>query len=199
VAFAGSELNLEGALVTAHNLLLFQRGNGKKSSALQPLNAIGQLPLLDFTRWLDEAGPAPDLTHILRVDLGAHDGVPFGFTDATLQADASIAFLACAEDSLDAVQDGRVLSCLFGILDDHDLAHGAPRATFTTIEHASGRSCTLKLEGIEAHPNESGVFDVVADVDDAATPALGAVLRVGRRGRSAADGDAARPAGDVMR
>jgi hypothetical protein len=39
----------------------------------------------------------------------------------------------------------------------------------------------LKLEGIDADPDDPLRFDVVADVDDPAAPALGATLELRRR------------------
>jgi uncharacterized protein DUF6929 len=170
-AFAGSELNLEGALVSADTLELFQRGNGASSGSLHPVNAVGSLPLPEFLRWLADAGPVPRLSRIVRVDLGMLDGVRFGFTDATwLKAD-SLAILACAESSPDATQDGPVGGVRFGVL-------CAGRARVTDIVDTQGRRCRCKLEGIAPHRSIKGSFDVVADVDRTDQPAWGAVLRV---------------------
>jgi len=176
VAFSGSELNLEGALVSPRGLELFQRGNGAMSGSLRPVTAIGTLPLTAFLRWLDGPGPVPELTRIVRVELGRARGVPFSFTDATSRADGVIAFLACAEDSPDAVRDGEVLGCRFGLLDS-----GGVRVV--DILNSQGEPCALKLEGIEAHPDDGSAYDVVADMDRPDTPALGAVLAVRLRKR----------------
>jgi hypothetical protein len=170
-AFSGSELNLEGALVSADTLELFQRGNGAASGALDPVNAVGSLPLPAFLRWLAGAGPVPSLSSIVRVDLGMQGGVRFGFTDATWLRGDSIAVLACAESSPDVTQDGPVGGVRFGIL-------CAGRARVTDIVDTQGGRCRWKLEGIAPHPSIPGSFDVVADVDRTDQPAWGAVLRV---------------------
>src|SRR5690606_296181 len=43
--FAGSELNLEGAVVTRQQLRLFQRGNGAPAGDRAAINAVGDLDL----------------------------------------------------------------------------------------------------------------------------------------------------------
>lgn len=173
-AFSGSELNVEGAVVSGAALRLFQRGNGRGSDAVRAVNAVGDLALPDFLRWLDGGAPAPALTRIVRVDLGDERGVPLGFTDATLLGDGDVAFLACAERSPDVTRDGEVLACRLGVLSEGS-------AKLIDIVDAEGRACTLKLEGIEALGDDGQSFDVVADVDSHDRPALGAVLQVTAR------------------
>ena len=168
-AFSGSELNVEGAVVQDDRLRLFQRGNGKVSDGVQPRSAVGDIALPQFLAWLDASAPAPQLQRILGVDLGHFNGVPLGFTDATLLASGVIAFLACAERSPDVTRDGEVLACRLGFLSD-----GSARSI--DIVDDAGAPCTLKLEGIEVRPDDDETFDVVADVDRHDRPALGAVL-----------------------
>jgi len=85
-------------------LKLVQRGNGAPSSRGLPVNAIGELPLAPFSNWLDGAAPGPPaLVRITRCALGSHAGAPLSFTDAAPCADGSIACLASAEASPDAV------------------------------------------------------------------------------------------------
>jgi hypothetical protein len=170
-AFSGSQLNVEGAVVQNGWLRLFQRGNGKSSGELQPVNAIGDLPLSSFLAWLDADAAAPALARVSRVDLGSTSGVPLGFTDATVLANGDIAFLACAERSPDVTRDGEVLACRVGIL------HGDSARLFDIIDE-NGAPCVLKLEGIEVRPDDDERFDVVADVDCHDRPALGAVLQL---------------------
>ena len=169
--FAGSELNLEGALVRGNALELFQRGNGAATAELAAVNAVGTLALDQFSSWLDHGGPVPELQRIVQVDLGQLGGVRLTFTDATLANDGSVAFLACAEDSQDAIQDGQVLGSRFGML-------GSDRVRLVDIVDARGAPCLLKLEGLHAHAHDPACFDVVADMDHPGQPALGAVLRL---------------------
>jgi hypothetical protein len=171
VAFSGAELNLEGAVISGEMMRLFQRGNGTTSVGLEPVNAVGSLPLDSFLRWLDGGGPVPPLVQITQVELGLKDGTRFGFTDATARPDGSIVFLAAAEESPSAVADGAVLGSLLGILDGDG-------AQLLPIVDDSGSGCALKLEGIQVRANDPSTFDVVADGDRSDEPALGAELRL---------------------
>jgi hypothetical protein len=163
--FAGSELNLEGALVVHGVLRLFQRGNGAPRGELLPINATADLPLDAFLAWLDEPKrKAPELENIAHHDLGMISGVPFGFTDAALAHDGRVAFIASAEGSPDTVRDGEVLGCRFGLIDGDDV-----RITPVLDEH--GAPSKLKLEGLETQLGEPLSFDVVADMDAPAEPA----------------------------
>ncbi|MEW5723637.1 MAG: hypothetical protein AB1896_11060 [Thermodesulfobacteriota bacterium] len=171
-AFSGSELNLEGALVIGDRVRLFQRGNGAPTAELQPVDATGDLPLESFLSWLDRSEAAPQLERIRRYDLGSVGGVRYGFTDAALIPDGRVAFLACAEDSPDALQDGTVLGSRFGVI-------GRDEARITDIMDETGRPAKLKLEGIEwLEDGQGGSFVVVADMDHPEEPALLGRLRV---------------------
>ncbi|HEX7080582.1 MAG TPA: hypothetical protein VF329_06175 [Gammaproteobacteria bacterium] len=169
-AFAGAQLNIEGAVVAGDRLLLFQRGNGALRGGREPVNAVGALALEGFVRWLDGRGPPPPLLDVTPFDLGEIDGSPLGFTDAAATADGRIAVIACAEDSPDALTDGPVLGCRFGWLEPGGELRTAP-------VRECGRE-PLKLEGIESRPGTLGEFDVVADGDRPLEPALLARLRV---------------------
>jgi len=166
-----ARLNIEGAVIQGDWLRLLQRGNGKRHRA--PWNAILDLALAKFIGWLDGRNELPPVRRILELDLGAIDGVPFGFTDAAVAADGRLAFLACAEDTADVVSDGPVLGCRFGWLDTDD-----QRAAMTAVVDADGQPTGLKLEGIESRANDAAVFDVVADMDRADEPAQIAELVV---------------------
>jgi hypothetical protein len=171
VAFSGSELNIEGAVIKDQQLLLFQRGNGARRGDCVPINAIGALSLVEFCAWLDEGASVPRLKTVTRVDLGEIDGVKLGFTDATATPGGQIAILACAEDSPDAIRDGPVLGCRIGMLEQRDLR-------MIDIVDALGNRITFKLEGIEWRPGSELDFDVVADMDRPAEPARLGRLRI---------------------
>jgi len=171
--FAGSELNLEGALVMGPWLRLLQRGNGARKNGREPVNAVGDLDLSAFLAWLDGHAPLPALEAILEVDLGTTGTATFGFTDATLLPDGRLGFVACAEASPDAIQDGEVSGTRFGILEGEDIY-------VTDIVDPAGQPIRLKLEGIEARLDEPGMFDVVVDMDRPDEPAQWGSLRVTR-------------------
>jgi hypothetical protein len=164
----GAELNIEGAVIQGDRLRLFQRGNGAHGRSG---SMVFDVDLARLLRWLAGRGSVPDVMDVLEVDLGAIDGLPFGFTDAAATDGGRIAFLACAEDSADARSDGPVLGCLFGWLSDTD-------ARVTDVIESDGRATRLKLEGIEPRPGATGEFDVVADMDRADQPAWLAELSV---------------------
>jgi hypothetical protein len=171
-AFAGSELNIEGAIVVGSRIRLFQRGNGAAAGGVAPVHAVGDLELEDVVDWIDRAAHAPRLCAVLGVDLGELGGVPLGFTDAATLPDGRAVFLAAAEDSPDTYRDGQVLGARIGLLDgDHCL--------LAEILDEDGRSTELKLEGIDLiGTTASGAleFVVVADMDDPELPAVVARL-----------------------
>lgn len=173
-AFSGSELNVEGAVVMGERLRLVQRGNGAVRGDRVAVDALGDVELEAFVRWLDGRGPCPGVVAVACFDLGGSarpgGGTRFTFTDATVLADGRLAFVACAEASPDTYRDGEVVGCRFGIVDGNDVR------TCDVLE-ASGGPTRLKLEGIEAR-SEAGRFDVVVDMDRPHEPALLAELRV---------------------
>ena len=164
-SFAGSELNIEGALVIGDALRLFQRGNGARARGLEPVNATLDLRLGEFNDWLVTGSALPAPSNIVQYDLGLAGDVPITFTDATLMADGRVAFLACAEASPDTYHDGEVIGVRFGISD-------GPNVRLGPIVNPDGSPSTLKLEGIERRPGSERSFDVVADMDRPDEPAL---------------------------
>jgi Family of unknown function (DUF6929) len=167
----GARLNIEGAVVQGEWLRLLQRGNGKRG--FEPWNAILDVPVDKFVGWLDGRHPFPPVRRIFEVHLGAVEGVPFGFTDAAVTDDGRVAFLACAEDTEDALSDGPVMGCRFGWLDADNQA-----VVMTTVVDHDGQPTHLKLEGIEVRTGGGMVFDVVADMDRGDEPAQIAELVV---------------------
>jgi len=167
----GARLNIEGAVVQGHWLRLLQRGNGKRG--FEPWNAILDVSLEKFVGWLDSRNPFPPVRRIFEVHLGDVAGVPFGFTDAAVTNDGRVAFLACAEDTEDALSDGPVMGCRFGWLAADDQS-----VVMTDIVDGDGQPTRLKLEGIETRAGNGNVFDVVADMDRGDEPAQIAELNV---------------------
>lgn len=164
VDFSGSELNIEGAVLVGDVLRFFQRGNGAVAHERKPINATADVKLDAFLRWLDADGPMPPLERIITYELGAVDGVPWTFTDATVVGE-QVVFVGAAEASPDTYRDGEVVGACVGLL-------GPGGARVFPVVDESGALVKIKLEGIEYRPGTSWVFDVVADVDNPDVPAL---------------------------
>ena len=160
-AFSGSELNVEGAIVDGDRLRLFGRGNGAPRDGIFPVNATCELDLTLFLAHLlaPDRQPPPAPVNVMRYDLGTLGGVALGFTDATLWRGETL-YTAAAEESPDAVRDGRVVGSAVGTL-DHD---GATR--WAPLMDRSGRLFEAKVEGVVASRDASDRLFVVVDADD---------------------------------
>lgn len=165
VSFAGADLNVEGAVVVANELLLFQRSSSESGDPEPGVNAIGALALGTVLSWLDEDGPVPALLRVQPVELGRLSGVRLGFTDVTTSANGRLAVLACAEATSDPVVDGPVAGCRFGFLQERSLR-------MADVLDLRGHIAALKLEGIENRPGPPHEYEVVTDPDDPDAPAL---------------------------
>lgn len=167
-AFAGSELNVEGAIVDGDRLRLFSRGNGAPRNGVLPVNATCELDWTTFLAHLlaPDRHPPPSPASVVRYELGALEGVPLGFTDATLWRDGTL-YTAAAEESPDAVRDGRVVGSVVGTL-GHD---GATR--WAPLTDRAGRLFDGKVEGVVPSRDASDRLFVVVDADD---PDAGSLL-----------------------
>lgn len=133
----------------------------------QEANATFDLCVEEFIAWLDADAALPNVTNVVRYDLGCAENAVIGFTDAALQSDGTVAFLACAELTGDPTVDGRVTATRFGVLD------GLAGWQSETVDE-QGVQVLDKLEGLEPD-DPPGCFHVVSDADDPASPA-----RIGR-------------------
>jgi hypothetical protein len=91
-------INIEGVALVGDDFWFFHRGN--TSATDRPA--------------IVRTDPAWNIRGIEPIELGAIDGVRFGFTDACAIA-GGVAFLASAEASANAIDDGRVLGNVIGI------------------------------------------------------------------------------------
>ena len=162
-AFAGSELNVEGAVRVGERIRLFGRGNGAARADVTPLNATCDIELQSLLAYLhaphDTAPPAP--TRIVRYELGTLGGLALGFTDATVCSQGeAVLYCAAAEDSPDATRDGRVSGSAIGVMD----ADG--RVRWTPLVDASGRVLECKVEGLATSRTRRDQLYVVMDADD---------------------------------
>lgn len=159
--FAGSDMNIEGALPLGRALRLFSRGNGAAKDGRTPLNATCDLSLSALFAFLaapaDAAVPKP--TAITRYELGDLGGLPIGFTDAAMLG-TSLLYTGAAEASKDAAEDGPVTGSVIGVIP----AKGDLR--YARITDGSGRPTRDKVEGIVALPGATDRVLVVVDADD---------------------------------
>ena len=166
-AFAGSELNLEGAVLlpSGKTLRLFQRGNGAPRGALQPVDATCDIAWPDLAAYLDDPTTAapPPLQAITRYHLGLLDGARLTFTDAT-PGPNGILYCAAAERSPNAVDDGEVVGSALGLLPPT----GAPR--YAPIVDFDGELLPLKIEGLLLDEHDPTLVFLVADADDPLLP-----------------------------
>ena len=162
-AFAGSELNVEGALYVAGCLLLLNRGNGAPRDGLLPLNAACALdwPQL-YASLRDRAIPPPGPRFIAQYELGAIGGLPLSFTDAAA-AWGALLYSAAAEDSPDALRDGPVAGSAVGVI------RGA-HVRWAPLTTPDGALFAGKVEGLLPDPSDPARLLVVVDRDDPRAP-----------------------------
>ncbi len=163
--FAGSQLNVEGAVYLGGDVLrLFQRGNGAVCNGRLPVNATCDIAWSALRTCLNDptaSPPAPQ--NIIQHDLGSLNGVNLSFTDATVRG-GCVFFSATAEASPDAVCDGPVAGSVIGRFD----ASGVPRWTLL-LDERGNRLCA-KVEGILLDAAGENRGWIVIDQDDPSTP-----------------------------
>jgi hypothetical protein len=176
--FSGSELNLEGAaLIEALGALrLFQRGNGAPAGALQPVDATCDVAWRALLAHLEAptSVAAPPLGEIVRWDLGALDETRLTFTDACAEP-GRLFFLAAAEASPNAYDDGPVAGVVLGVTDDES-PHSSARTAVITDEH--GEPFRAKAEGLTLDRDDPTRVLLVLDRDDPARPTDLCTLRL---------------------
>jgi len=151
-------LNIEGAARHGDELWLFHRGN---TGAADPGPAALRFSTRGLRAWLDAEGALPALIDVDTFDLGSIDGVRLGFTDAVAVGDR-IYYLATAEASANAIDDGRAIGSQIGVITPH-----AVRATPLTMPDGA----PLKAEGLAFDPSRARTAWVVIDPDDTEQPA----------------------------
>lgn len=171
--FAGSELNVEGAAVLGDAFVLANRGNGAARDGRSPVDAIAELPLAELLAYL-AGGPVPTIRRVTTFDLGAAVAVERGsgadvrltFTDVCPHAGA-LAFLAAAEASPNAIDDGEVVATAFGVV-----TQGCSAARLGRLLDEHGAPLEEKVEGLAwARPDGSGCRAyAVVDRDDPDLP-----------------------------
>jgi hypothetical protein len=168
-AFAGSDMNIEGAVYSGGAVRLFGRGNGAIVGSLSPLNATADIDWALLRAYLDapSTAPAPPPRRVTQYDLGSVDGVALGFTDATVSPDGIVLYAAAAEASPDARRDGDVRGSALGVI----RGEPAESSRRTTVRDEEGRVFRGKIEGIAVDGADEHRVLAVVDCDDHAAPA----------------------------
>jgi hypothetical protein len=166
--FAGSEMNIEGAVYLGRAVRLFGRGNGEASGALQPVDATGDLSWREFAAHLaaPDRQAVPTLSRITQYDLGAVDGIAYGFTDAIPVDRTQVLYSAAAEASANASDDGVVGGSALGVLPNER----RQPARWCAVRDERGRRFLGKIEGMVLLPRDATRAYVVIDVDDHTRP-----------------------------
>jgi hypothetical protein len=148
------DLNIEGAVISGDDIVLFQRGNNIGHNAMIRCRA-------DMFLCETQTNIQPLSFFLRRYDLGEIDGVPLGFTDATSLEDGSIVFCAAAEDTSNAYDDGACKGSAVGIIN--------PRGELSKVVTVDK---PVKLEGISARFIDNAIHLLtVTDADDLKVPA----------------------------
>ena len=158
-----AELNLEGVALWRDRLWLAQRSNGTPLGPRPREDALLSAVFAEVLQWLDHGGPVPEWRLERTVSLGYLDGVRLTLTDLCACGDR-LWWLAAAEDSPDAYQDGAVAGSVLGWLEEGGL-HTIPLCD----QH--GAPLRSKCEGLAVDPSDPRRLWAVVDCDDAAVAA----------------------------
>jgi hypothetical protein len=162
-SFAGSRLNIEGAVRVDNSVRIFSRGNSAPRRGTPSVNATCDLDLDTLLAYLRApmkvAPPTPALP--VHYQLGTIDGVRLGFTDALAWGDAML-YTATAEVSADATQDGPVSGSAIGVIDPGGTVRWAP------LTDTRGELLVAKVEGLAHVPGAPAGLYIVLDNDDPA-------------------------------
>ena len=166
--FAGSELNVDGAVHLVGRLRLFGRGNGAALGDIRPVNATCEIEWAALRAHMDDvdrvAPPVP--ADVVQYELGAIGTSALTFTDATLGWDSggarTVLYSAAAEASPDVTRDGAVAGSAIGVIEERD---GDVHARWAQLLDHDGHRLALKAEGLVVARGAPGTVLVVVDVD----------------------------------
>ncbi len=153
----GGAINIEGVALVGSELWLFHRGNTGPAD-LGP--AVARFDRVSLARWLAGDGPVPEVVASERYELGSASGSRLGFTDA-VESGGRVFFLAAAEGSDNAIDDGAVLASQLGVI-----AGGTVRVCPLVLDGAAA-----KAEGLAFDPADPRRAWVAIDPDDVDEPA----------------------------
>jgi hypothetical protein len=162
-------VNIEGVARVVRGgmdeLWLFHRGNTGSGDQGPGVVRISRAELIT---WLAGDGAVPDPIGSSRFDLGvAGERVRYGFTDA-VAAGERVLFIAAAEASSNAIDDGQVLGSRLGVL---AIGTDGMPADVRVAPLVGDDGAAIKAEGLALDPDVPGRAWVVTDPDDVEQPA----------------------------
>jgi hypothetical protein len=152
------ELNIEGIVISTATVKLFHRGSKDKSKS-----AVFELDAAQFLNDLHDSHTISPkrILKTTEYELGIIEDVPLQFTDAVRLPEGRILFLATAENSTNAYDDGVTHGSAAGILDS--------AGKIKQITLFEGKE---KLEGVSAKLKGSKInLLLVSDTDNQTKPA----------------------------
>lgn len=164
--FAGSELNVEGAVHGGGALTLFGRGNGAVRGKIRPVNASCEVPVRELMAYLEgsTSAAAPTPNRVRQYELGELDDVSLGFTDVAPGHAGAILYSAAAEASPDATRDGVVIGSVVGTISPYG------NGRWTRLRDERGRPFVGKVEGVTLDPRRPDRLFAAVDSDDHREP-----------------------------
>ncbi|MDB4959586.1 MAG: hypothetical protein JWO36_7155 [Myxococcales bacterium] len=149
----GGSLNIEGVAYVAPELWLFHRGN---TGLADPGPAIVRVSFPVLRAWLDGSSEMPAVLDVRPCDLGSIGGTRLGFTDAVAAHDR-VYYLAAAEASANAVDDGAVLGSQVGVIAGN---------TMRAAPICGPDGVPIKAEGLALAPGRVDRAYIAVDPDD---------------------------------
>ena len=156
------QLNLEGACLAGDRLRWFQRANRAAGAPTACVDVDLAAVLAAVT---GEGGVRRvELGDVRHYDLGTVGGVPLAVTDALALADGRVLVSAAAEDTPNAVDDGRVAGSALALLDDDGV--------LATVAVPAPGPGPYKVEGLALREATADGLRLLAvtDADDPAVP-----------------------------
>jgi len=159
-----ARLNLEAAVATLTEIILFQRGNSADNNALI---AFDRATFMAYLAEPTRALPQPRITAFALPQLYNRRA---GFSAATLLNATQILFAASVEDTPDEIQDGPTLGSFIGLLQ----AQPEWRMQWVAPVRARDEIAPVKIEGLacEKFTREAQLIYAVTDADGAPSELL---------------------------
>jgi hypothetical protein len=166
---SNDDLNIEGAVVEAGELYLFNRG----------INMVLNYKMKDFMEHIEGKRTSPEPA-IYQFNLPRIDGIEAGFSGAgIIPGKDKIVFTASVENTSNWIDDGPVLGSFVGVIDLKELGKSLKPECVRVVNE--GKSLNIKIESVTTL-SSSGEGEIhlllVTDSDGGDSEMIEAVLRL---------------------